>query len=277
MPGKQRPWAPVLGLACLLLGLVPKGTTAAPQGGKGEPTPSSSAEPPDPTGRLTARPLDAAKLRSTVSALPANAAEADVSRALQTLLPDLLGASVGDAQAVADILKELGKQPQAVAAFAQSYRKLPREAFQERLLTIGMVGELKRAESMPFLREVISAPLPARDPKAAELLSQRELEEMIQAKAVQGLAYLATKEADAAVKDVMLKHESAHVQQTAIDAYMFNHKDSPEVAKELYAILPQDLHPYVERPRFHAGMDPDQFAERVKTWQEKWGSRGLPE
>lgn len=274
MPRSKRQFVLGMGLAAFLLGLWAPAAPAAPQGGG--TAEKFSEEPPDPTGRLTARPLDAAKLRSTVSALPANAAEADVSRALQTLLPDLLGASVGDAQTVGEILRELGKQPQAVSAFVQSYRKLPREAFQDRLLTIGMVGELKRAESMPFLREVTSAPLPAKDPKAAELLSQRELEEMIQAKAVQGLAYLATKEADAAVKDVMLEHESVHVQQTAIDAYMFNHKDSPEVAKELYQLLPAELHPYVERPRFHAGMDPKAFAERVNAWQAKWGAREPP-
>lgn len=270
MPRNKRVSVFCLGLACLLFGFWVRGISAAAQ----ERVPE---EPPDPTGRVTARPLDAAKLRSTVTALPANAAAAEVSKAIQTLLPDLLGASVGDAQTVADILKELGKQPQAVSAFAQSYRRLPPQAFEERLLTIGMVGELKRAESLPFLREVISAPLPAKDPSAAERLSQRELEEMIQAKAVQGLAYLGTKEADAAVRDVMLKHESEHVRQTAIDAYMFNHKDSPEVAKELYAILPQELHPYVERPRFHAGMDLKEFDERVRAWQEKWGSRELPE
>ena len=259
-----------LGLACLLVAFWARGIPAAAQGRVSEP-------PPDPTGRLTARPLDAAKLRSTVAALPANASEAEVSSAVQTLLPVLLGASVGDTQTVIDILTELGKQPQAASALAQSYRKLPPQAFEERLLTIGMVGELKRAESIPFLRELISAPLPAKDSNAAERLSQRELEEMIQAKAVQALAYLATKEADAAVKDVMLKHESVHVRQTAVDAYMFNHKDSPEVAKELYAILPQELHPYVERPRFHAGMDPKTLDARVTAWQERWGSRGLPE
>ncbi len=267
MPRDKRPLVLGVCLVSLLLGS---------WAGAAEPF---SEEPPDPTGHLKARALDATKLRSAVSDLAANASEAEVSRALQTLLPDLLGASMGDAQTVLEVLRNLGKQPQAVPALAQSYRKLAPQAFQERLFTLGLVGELKRADALPFLREVISAPLPAKDGRkaAAELLSPRELEEMIQAKAVQGLAYLTTKEADAAAREVMLEHESMHVRQTAIDAYMFNHKDSPEAAKELYAILPQELHPFVERPRFHAGTDPEEFSERLKAWQEKWGSRGLPE
>lgn len=258
-----------VGLVALLLGLWTQEASAGPQE-------RFSEDPPDPTGRLTARALDVNKLRSTVTGLAANASEADVDRVLQAVLPELLEASVQDAPAVAEILADLGKQPRAVSAFAQSYRKLPREAFQERLLTMGMVGELKRSDAIPFLREVISAPLPAKE-GTSEALTPRELEEMIQAKAVQGLAFLATPEADAAVRDVILEHESRHVRLTGIDAYMWNHGDSPEAAKQLYEILPKNLHPYVERPRFQAGTDPKEFDERLKAWEAKWGSRKPPE
>jgi hypothetical protein len=96
---------------------------------------------------------------------------------------------------------------------------------------------------------------------------------MVQVKAVQGLAYLATPQADAAVREVIVKHEALHVRVSAIDAYMWNHGDSPETAAELYRLLPADLHRYVERPRFHRGMDHQEFTRRLRAWQQKWGSQ----
>jgi hypothetical protein len=146
------------------------------------------------------------------------------------------------------------------------------------MLTIGFLGELKQREAMPFLSEIVWQRLPNKGMGGhSELLSERELEEMIQAKAVQGLAYLGISEADGAVQEVMLEHESLHVRETAVDAYMWNHGDSAEAAKELYSLLPEDLHPLVERPRFQAGMDPEVFTARLTAWREKWVSRTLPE
>jgi hypothetical protein len=242
------------------------------------PAPPAPEDPPDrESAGLSAAPgLDAARLRSIATGMPRNASDLDIDRALQVLLPELQRATVQDASAVVDVLTELRQQAGIVPAFTRSYRQLPPEAFEQRLFTIGLVGELKRPDAMPFLHEVIWTRLPAKE-RAVELLSRRELEEMIQAKAVQGLAYLATAEADAAVKDVMLQHEATHVREAAIDAYMWNHGDSAEAATQLYGMLPKALHPFVERPRFHAGMDPKEFNERVKAWQQKWGSRGPPE
>ncbi len=243
------------------------------------PAPQVSNPPPDRrTAVREALPLDATKLRSVATALRPNASEAEVTNAVQILLPEMLTASVGDGQAIANTLKDLARQPRAAEAFARSYRQLSRDAFPERLLTIGFVGELKQQEAMPFLSELVWERLPAKEANGhSDLLSERELEEMIQAKAVQGLAYLGIPEADAAVQEVMIEHESLHVRETAVDAYMWNHGDSPETAKELYSLLPKDMHPLIERPRFQAGMDPEVFTARLTAWRAKWAPRGLPE
>jgi hypothetical protein len=146
---------------------------------------------------------------------------------------------------------------------------LPIEAFEQRLVMIGILGELRRPDSASHLGEVVWAPLPPAE-SIVEGLAPRDLEEMIQVKAVQGLAYLATPSADKAVLEVISKHEALHVRVSAIDAYMWNHGDSRQTADKLYRLLPAELHPYVERPRFHRDMDPEEFGQRLRAWRERW-------
>ena len=153
----------------------------------------------------------------------------------------------------------------------ERYRQLPAEAFEQRLMTISVVGELQRADAMPMLQDVVWAPLPE-ESSMPEGLSPRDIQEMIQTNAVQGLCFLGSAEGYKAVMDVILNHESLHVRIEAIDAYMWNHGDSEETAAHLFKTLPEAFHKYVERPRFHAGMDVKDFNERLSAWREKWGN-----
>lgn len=230
----------------------------------------SEAGPPPPLPERQVPAKDPSRLLSLVSALPANASEGDLSRALDSLLPEVFTATNQDLPAIAETVAALRQQPGAVQALAKRYRELESGDFDQRLLTLGLVGELKRPDAAAFLGEVVWAPLPARQDAPEGLLNERELEEMVQAKAVQGLAFVASSETDQAVREVMLKHPARHVRVTAIDAYLWNHGDQPEVAKELYELLPAELHPFVERPRFHAGVDPKEFAALLAAWQQKW-------
>ncbi len=259
--------------ASLLLGAWAVAASAAEPRPAGSGTAPAEQAPPERPGanQAPAPAIEAASVRSTLAGLSKDASAADLGRALQSLLPQLFRANSEDLPALTETLAALSQQPRIVAAFAESYKQLRPEALQERLLTLGMVGELRRPDAIPFLKEVVWTPLPAKE-GSGERLSPREIEEMVQVKAVEGIAFVATADADAAAKEVMLKHPSTHVRATAIDAYMWNHGDSAEAAKELYALLPSELHPYVERPRFHPGMDAKAFAERLGAWQAKWAS-----
>lgn len=204
--------------------------------------------------------------------LPSAASVEDVELALSDVLPQVYRATRGDLPVVAEVVERLRRQPAAVEALARQYRQLPAEAIEQRLVVLGMLGEMKRPDAVAQLREVVWAPLPLVESQP-EMLTERDMEEMVQVKAVQGLAYLATPQADAAVREVIERHEALHVRVSAIDAYMWNHGDSPETAAELYRLLPAELHPYVERPRFHGGMDRQDFDRRLRAWQKRWGSQ----
>jgi hypothetical protein len=216
--------------------------------------------------------FEASRLRQVVADLPAKASVDQVELALYDVLPQIYHATNRDLPVVAEAVAKLREQPGAVEAIARQYDQLPAEALEHRLVVLGMLGEMKRPDALAQLREVVWAPLPPADSQA-DKLTARDFEEMVQVKAVQGLAFLATPQADAAVREVIAKHEALHVRVSAIDAYMWNHGDRPETAAELYRLLPAELHPYVERPRFHRGQDAEEFTRRLRAWQAKWGTK----
>jgi hypothetical protein len=216
--------------------------------------------------------FEASRLRQVVADLPAKASVDQVELALYDVLPQIYRATNRDLPVVAEVVEKLRQQPGAVEAIARQYKQLPAEALEHRLVVLGMLGEMKRSDAMAQLREVVWAPLPPADSQA-DKLTARDFEEMVQVKAVEGLAFLATPQADAAVREVIAKHEALHVRVSAIDAYMWNHGDRPETAAEMYRLLPAELHPYVERPRFQRGQDAEEFTRRLRAWQEKWGAK----
>jgi hypothetical protein len=216
--------------------------------------------------------FEASRLRQAVADLPAKASADQVELALYDVLPQVYRATNRDLPVVSEVVAKLREQPGAVEAIARQYKQLPTEAFEQRLVVLGMLGEMKRSDAMAQLREVVWAPLPPADSQA-DKLTARDFEEMVQVKAVQGLAFLGTPQADAAVREVIAKHEALHVRVSAIDAYMWNHGDRKETAAELYRLLPAELHPYVERPRFQSGQNAEEFTRRLRAWQEKWGNQ----
>ncbi|HKV06756.1 MAG TPA: hypothetical protein VJ725_01375 [Thermoanaerobaculia bacterium] len=270
---------------CLTPLLLPAGALGmpAPQGlsGSQTATPLLTSEPPKwedrrPSSRAKmSNAFEASRLRQVVADLSPAASADEMELALFNLLPQIYQATNQDLPVIAEVVASLRQQPAAVEAMARQYRQVPAEAIEQRLMVLGILGEMKRPDALAHLREVVWAPLPPADSQA-ESLSARDFEEMVQVKAVQGLAYLATPQADAAVREVIKDHEALHVRVSAIDAYMWNHGDSAKTAAELYRLLPADLHPYVERPRFHHGMDREDFTRKLRAWQKKWGSQPQP-
>lgn len=263
-----------LSLASLLLPAMSLGASAQGAAVDQVVAPLAVPEPPKWEDRSIAgggQRLEASRLRQIVTDLPAAASTDQVELALLDVLPQIYRAANQDRPVVAEIVATLRRQPAAVEAMARQYRQLPEDAVEQRLVILSLLGEMRRPDAVAPLREVVWAPLPPLETNS-ERLTARDLEEMVQVKAVQGLAYLKTPQADAAVREVIAKHEALHVRVSAIDAYMWNHGDSAEAAAELYRLLPAELHPYVERPRFYSGMDREEFSRRLRAWQQKWGS-----
>ena len=100
--------------------------------------------------------------------------------------------------------------------------------------------------------------------KSSIYLNKRNQEEIIQIKAIQSLAYLRKEKIDQYLIDVMHNHESEAVKIATIDAFLWNHEDSQEAAKLLYATLPQNYHRFIGRIRFGKTMDKIEFNKHMK-------------
>ncbi len=190
-------------------------------------------------------------------------------------MPQFYGVRVGQVQQVVASVAILKDQPHIVSSLVKYYETLPKTEYAHRLRTLEFIGELQRTDALPFLQAAIWEPLPEGQP-LIEGLSTRDLEEILRVKCVHGVSYLRTTESRNAAIDIMLRHESTAVRIAAIDSYMWNSNDSQEEAKRLYALLPQDLHMFIEQPRFHFGVDRQEFNTRLRAWREKWGKTPGP-
>jgi hypothetical protein len=210
-------------------------------------------------------------VQSVLNNIPPNASREEMDRGVESLLSLFSSARVADAPDFAAAFITLREQPHIVASFVGYYERLPKANHDQRMTTLSFLGELQRPDAMPFLNKTIWTTLPKRQ-RSKEGLSLRDLEEMVLVKAVHGVGYLRTPDADKALIEVMRRHESRAVKIGAIDTYMWNHGDTSNAAQELFGILDRELHKFVERPRFYRGMDRQRFNEQLKAWRSKWGS-----
>jgi hypothetical protein len=224
--------------------------------------------PPEPPPPSTV-PLD---LSAIVKGIPQDAPRQQIDAAAARLVAAFTEMTSGQAAEATAALASVRDQPLIVTSLIGYFDGLRAEEGTGRLTTLAIIGELRRIEAAPFFQKVIWTPLPTSGSRG-ELSTVSGLEEMLRVKAVHGLAYLRTTDADDALIDIMRRHNSVAVKIAAIDSYMWNHDDSAGAAQTLYGELPPDFHRFVQRPRFHAGVDRKQFNEQLRAWQEKWASR----
>lgn len=224
----------------------------------------------DAENRIPNKSLDLAK------EIPESASLAELEEKLKEILSEISRAPRQDIHIVYETIILLRIQPNIVRALSSIYYSKPEEAFQDRLLTLKVMGELQREDALDVFKNIVWKPLPPVTPGPADRISPREYEEMIHSKAVQGMAYIRAEDgeiivdADKEVLRVIKEHPSHSVRITAIDAFMWNHGDTTEAASVLYEILPQEYYKYVERPRFYRGVNQQVFSTHLKSWQKKW-------
>lgn len=229
-------------------------------------------EPPPIESLLTPGKIDSTpseKAAAIVMKLPVNASVSELKSKLELILREIFMSPVKDCKRTSETIQLLKKQPNIVPAFVDYYISLPRTEYDYRLFTIQVLGDLRHLEALVVLQLIAWQPLPKAEPMP-EGFSTRDFEEMIQINAVHGIAYLRTSRAYDVIIDIMNKHESKAVRIAAINSYMWNRGDSKEEAKKLYKILPTDLYPYIDQPRFHRNMDTKEFNQRLQKWRGKW-------
>jgi 2-oxo-4-hydroxy-4-carboxy--5-ureidoimidazoline (OHCU) decarboxylase len=134
-----------------------------------------------------------------------------------------------------------------------------RTDFGAALVTLSVIGELRRADALGRLEHLVWEELPEADEVGHGALSSRDLLEMLQSKAVEGISHLATDEADELTLRVIRDHPSTAVRSAAVDAFLFNHHDSDEAQASLQEVLQPKDAAFADRVRHTRSMDRDEF------------------
>jgi hypothetical protein len=91
----------------------------------------------------------------------------------------------------------------------------------------------------------------------------------LRSRAVEMLTYIATSRAIEGAARVIREHPEADVRRAAIDAYLFNHEDSPEATRSVMALARDEDRDWVGIPRRTRDTDPEEFRERVARLTER--------
>jgi hypothetical protein len=158
--------------------------------------------------------------------------------------------------------------PEIARAVIEDVRSSYQGDHSRALIGLAILGELRGPEGEGFLREFVRMPLPREGTVVeGEILEQTALA-TLQAKAVDGLAFLRTPEADAEVLRLAGEHESIIVRAEAISAWLWNHGDTAEARKALEPRVRPEERIFLNRVRRVSGESAESFDGKLKAFLE---------
>ena len=158
----------------------------------------------------------------------------DASRAVAAFI-DWAGASLPEEHEDGRKALEAARgNKDVVKAFADEITRAQRTDHSRALLALALLGELRSPDAEQFLRDFVNQPFPTAGHKTTEgeIIEQTALG-TLQAKAIDGLAYLNSPSANEEVLSQVSKHPSIIVRSEAISAYLWNQKDKEAARRTL--------------------------------------------
>ena len=198
---------------------------------------------------IATRPSEQDKARAAVKAPALNVSEQEAAKAAVAFL-DWAGASTaGQREEIRRMLDEAREYKAVAAAFCEEANRTAESDFTRSLLALSVLGEMRSPIGRECFQKLLHRPLPEKGIVAnGENVEQTKLA-MLQAKAVDGLAYLRGAATDREVLWAAGKHPSRIVRAEAIEAYLWNHKDSREARATLLKYVQPKERIFVDRVR----------------------------
>jgi hypothetical protein len=172
-------------------------------------------------------------------------------------------------QDVRDAIAAARTDDQVVRALIANLFNLPVSDTGQHLLLLSIIGEMHQPAFAEPLVKFIGLPANcivgevSNHRAGGTSTSDIDVAALLRARAVEMLAWLRTPEAFEAVLGFARYHESRVVRLAALDAYTYNHEDSPDAIERARAAARRDEAKLVGLPRFTRESNPAQFAERV--------------
>jgi hypothetical protein len=153
-----------------------------------------------------------------------------------------------------------------VTTFCTEALRVQQSDHSRALVALGLLGEMRSAFGEECLVEFVAQPLPQTGTVVdGEILEQTALA-TLQAKAIDGLAFLGTSSADRAVLEAVGQHPSRIVRAEAIAAYLSNHKNAAEARATLARYVRSGEEIFLDRPVREAGERAETFNPKVEAF-----------
>jgi hypothetical protein len=204
------------------------------------------------------------------------------ARSIDAFVRWVASTPVSDAQAVRDAIAEARTDDEAARALIARLFDLPVSDVGHHQILISIIGEMRRPEFVEPLVRFIGLPPDSivhdvtNYPARGAFVTYTNATVLLKARAVEMLAYLRTAEALQAVLGFASQHESRPVRLAALDAYTFNHEDSPEAIERARAAARREEAKLVGIPRRTRDSDPAQFAAKVAAFYEQYPEERPP-
>lgn len=148
--------------------------------------------------------------------------------------------------------------------------------YNRSLVILSLLGEMGTPLAIEFYQNILDEVPESPDKLPGEYLSQRDLLEMLQAKAIQSLAYVKSSIADSIVLHLVVWHPAVAVRSAGIDAYLFNHDDSKSAKEKLRSVLDESAWIYIDRVRRKKSIVNKSLDEDLENFYNKYPDQVAP-
>lgn len=206
---------------------------------------------------IRTRPSEQDKARTAVKPPALNVSQQEAAKAAAAFLDWAGASSAGQREEIRRMLEQAREYKAVAGAFCEEANRTAESDFTRSLLALSVLGEMRSAAGRECFQKLLHRPLPEKGIVAnGENVEQTKLA-TLQAKAVDGLAYLRESETDSEVLWAAGKHPSRIVRAEAIEAFLWNHQESREARETLLKYVRPEERIFVDRVR----RDPAEKAE----------------
>ena len=154
---------------------------------------------------------------------------------------------------------------QVIEVFCDESFRAQQSDHSQALLVLSMLGEMKSPYAAQCLNRFLNLPFPKTGTLVdGEIIEQTALG-ILQAKAIDGLAYLNTKESNEIVLNAVKNHPSIIVRAEAIEAYLWNNRNNLEEARRtLRQYVRKGEEIYLDRVRRDTGESASSFNRKLE-------------
>lgn len=148
------------------------------------------------------------------------------------------------------------------------FKKKMKTDHSSALVILALLGELRSENGFKFLSEFVWQKLPNTGPRDKETnVPMHDYNQiLLQVKAVNGMAYMKTRESNQALLKVISRHPTAAVRAEAIAAFLYNNKFSAEAKKQLSQVVQKKDQIYIDRPVRTDSMTVAEFNKSIQVY-----------